>query len=173
MTVLVTGTGIIGAGTARLLAARGERSCLLDAAPQAEAVASLVDSPLVEIVQGDVTDYAALAGLVRSRRITAPRSPRTARCAHCPSARIRSTRSPSSPGSTSRSSTAIPTGWTPWCCATARCSAPGKDPTAASPAARCWRSSSRRAGVYHVSSGEPRTHEDVVDAVKEMDALLA
>ena len=63
MTTLVTGAGIIGCHTARLLAERGDSVVLLDRHPHAEAVASIVSSPRVQLLTGDVTDFSALMQL--------------------------------------------------------------------------------------------------------------
>lgn len=63
MTTLITGAGIIGSHTARLLAERGEPSVLLDLRPAAEAIASIVQHPLVQVETGDVTDMATLQHL--------------------------------------------------------------------------------------------------------------
>jgi UDP-glucose 4-epimerase len=63
MTTLVTGAGIIGCHTARLLAERGDSVVLLDRQPHAEAVASIVSSPRVQLHTGDVTDFSALMQL--------------------------------------------------------------------------------------------------------------
>lgn len=62
-TTLITGAGIIGCHTARLLAERGESVVLLDKRPARAAIASIVDSAQVTIVEGDVTDFDALLDL--------------------------------------------------------------------------------------------------------------
>jgi UDP-glucose 4-epimerase len=62
--VLITGAGLIGAETARLLAARGEPCVLFDLRPPPPAVLAL---PGVRFVPGDLTDAAALARLFAGR----------------------------------------------------------------------------------------------------------
>lgn len=69
MTTLITGAGIIGCHTARLLAERGERSILMDLHPAREAIASIVQHPLVSVVAGDVTDFDGLLAVVRDHGI--------------------------------------------------------------------------------------------------------
>jgi UDP-glucose 4-epimerase len=69
MTTLVTGAGIVGCHTARLLAARGEPVILLDIAPRRAAIAALLGDAPVDIVVGDVTDYVALKQLARDRQV--------------------------------------------------------------------------------------------------------
>lgn len=71
MAVLITGAGIIGCHTAALLAARGQQVLLLDVAPAHDAIRTIVDSPHVAVVAGDVTDTALLERLVRDHRIDA------------------------------------------------------------------------------------------------------
>ncbi|MES2360195.1 MAG: NAD(P)-dependent oxidoreductase [Pseudomonadota bacterium] len=70
MTTLITGAGIIGSHTARLLAERGEQAILMDLRPAHAAIASIVEHPLVSIVEGDVTDFDALMALSRARGVT-------------------------------------------------------------------------------------------------------
>jgi nucleoside-diphosphate-sugar epimerase len=65
MATLITGAGVIGCHTARLLAERGEQVLLLDLQPAKEAVATIVDSPRVRLVQGDVSDFEGLSQQVR------------------------------------------------------------------------------------------------------------
>lgn len=60
MSVLVTGAGGIGTYTARYLVDRGESVVLLDRRPARVAIGSVVDLARVRIVEGDVTDAAAL-----------------------------------------------------------------------------------------------------------------
>ena len=61
---LITGAGIIGCHTARLLASRGENVLLLDIKPCSKAIASIVDTPLVQVIQGDVSDFDTLSQLI-------------------------------------------------------------------------------------------------------------
>jgi nucleoside-diphosphate-sugar epimerase len=70
MTTLITGAGIIGCHTARLLAERGDASILVDVRPAHVAIASIVAHPLVAVETGDVTDFAFLQALARTRGVT-------------------------------------------------------------------------------------------------------
>ena len=69
MTTLITGAGIIGCHTARLLAGRGESSILLDLRPARDAISSIVQHPLVQVMTGDVTDFALLQTLARTHGV--------------------------------------------------------------------------------------------------------
>jgi len=71
MTVLVTGAGVIGSHTARILAERGESVVLMDLEPALESIGSIVESDKVSIVQGDIVDYDRLRTLVSERGIDA------------------------------------------------------------------------------------------------------
>ena len=64
MTTLITGAGVIGCHTAHLLAERGEEVLLMDLRPARQAIATIVGSPRVAVIEGDVTDYAQLTGLI-------------------------------------------------------------------------------------------------------------
>lgn len=69
MSTLITGAGLIGCHTARLLAERGETVTLLDLRPAHEAIGQIVTHPGVEVVTGDVTDADLLDQLIRSRSV--------------------------------------------------------------------------------------------------------
>lgn len=69
MSTLITGAGVIGCHTARLLAERGEDVVLLDVNPSPEAIASIVASPRVAVVAADVLDHEGLDRLVRSKGV--------------------------------------------------------------------------------------------------------
>lgn len=69
-TTLITGAGIIGCHTARLLAERAERVILLDLSPAHEAIASIISHPDVVVIQGDVSDFAFLQALVREHAVS-------------------------------------------------------------------------------------------------------
>ena len=71
MTVLVTGAGVIGCHTARLLAARGTRVLLLDLHPAHAAIATIVDDPKVQVFTGSVTDIDLLSRLAESNGVDA------------------------------------------------------------------------------------------------------
>ncbi|MDM0024352.1 NAD-dependent epimerase/dehydratase family protein [Variovorax saccharolyticus] len=69
MITLITGAGVIGCHTARLLAARGEDVLLMDVRPAREAIATIAQSPRLRIVEGDVTDFAMLSDLIAGQGI--------------------------------------------------------------------------------------------------------
>jgi UDP-glucose 4-epimerase len=69
MAILITGAGIIGSTIARQLLERGERVVLIDVNPNHVAIGSVVGDSKPEIVTGDITDFDALVGLIRSRDI--------------------------------------------------------------------------------------------------------
>lgn len=69
--ILITGAGLIGCLTARILVERGDRVILLDRFLQHDAIASVVSSPMVTLVQADVTDYVALEAMARQHKVTA------------------------------------------------------------------------------------------------------
>jgi nucleoside-diphosphate-sugar epimerase len=69
MRILVTGAGIIGAHTARVLHAAGHDVRLLDVAPNLTAVRSIVDLDAIPLLKADVTDSDALQALLQSNRI--------------------------------------------------------------------------------------------------------
>lgn len=64
--IVVTGAGVIGGLTARLLAARGERTVLLDIAPPREPPPAGI-----EVVRCDIADAAALETALRAHRVRA------------------------------------------------------------------------------------------------------
>lgn len=69
--ILITGAGLIGCLTARLLAARGNGVVLLDKHPHRGAVASVLDGLKAELVEGDVTDFGTLHALVQQSGVEA------------------------------------------------------------------------------------------------------
>lgn len=70
MRTLITGAGLIGCQTARLLVERGEDVVLLDLAPDAERIASLLPPGSVQLQACDVRDRARLLALMRQHRVT-------------------------------------------------------------------------------------------------------
>lgn len=64
MSILITGAGVIGCHTARMLAEKGERVCLLDIMPQRGAIATIVNSDRVKVVEADVSDFQALGKIM-------------------------------------------------------------------------------------------------------------
>jgi UDP-glucose 4-epimerase len=69
MKILVTGAGVIGCHTARQLVEQGHEVTLVDVRPNMPAVTSIIDTDKVPLVKCDVTDVAAIEGLLASRRI--------------------------------------------------------------------------------------------------------
>jgi nucleoside-diphosphate-sugar epimerase len=69
MSTLITGAGVIGCHTARLLAERGEDVVLLDVNPSHGAIATIVDSPRVAVATADVLDFEGLQRLVKARGV--------------------------------------------------------------------------------------------------------
>ena len=69
MAILITGAGVIGCHSARLLAERGASVVLLDLQPDLEAIATIVDPARVEVVTGNVAEFSALAVLVERSNI--------------------------------------------------------------------------------------------------------
>ncbi len=69
MTVLVTGAGLIGCHTARLLLAAGQDVVLLDNRPNHPAIASLLPRNRVPVVQSDICDAAALDRVIAEHRV--------------------------------------------------------------------------------------------------------
>jgi len=69
MTTLVTGSGIIGCHTARMIAEKGDPVVLMDINPVYESIKSIVDRPDVRIVQGDISNLDALCDLVRAHGV--------------------------------------------------------------------------------------------------------
>ena len=70
MRTLITGAGLIGCQTARLLVERGQEVVLLDKAPQPQHMASVLPLQAVTVETGDIGDRAALLELVQRQRIT-------------------------------------------------------------------------------------------------------
>lgn len=70
MSILVTGAGLIGCQTAALLVARGETVVLLDKAPQAMHMASVLPLESVTVETGDIADRAGLLALMQRHGIT-------------------------------------------------------------------------------------------------------
>ena len=70
MTVLVIGAGLVGSQIARILVEKGERPVLMDRAPQPQALGRIVDLAKVTLVEGDVLQPLALAGILREHAIS-------------------------------------------------------------------------------------------------------
>jgi len=69
MSTLITGAGLIGCQTAALLAARGEKVVLLDKAPQAQHIASVLPLEAVRIETGDISDRRALIATLERHEV--------------------------------------------------------------------------------------------------------
>jgi len=69
MTVLVIGGGLIGSQIARLLVEAGERPVVMDAAPQRDALADIVDPDRITLVQGDVLEPLGLVRIMRTHGV--------------------------------------------------------------------------------------------------------
>jgi nucleoside-diphosphate-sugar epimerase len=70
MAVLIIGAGLVGSQIARILVERGERPVLMDRAPQPRALGQVVDLSRTILVEGDVLQPLALAGILRQHAIT-------------------------------------------------------------------------------------------------------
>ena len=69
-TTLITGAGLIGCLTARLLADRGDSVVLLDKRPHREAVASVLGADSrVALIEADVTDFDSLRALAEQHQV--------------------------------------------------------------------------------------------------------
>lgn len=72
MTVLVTGAGLIGTNTAKLLLDQGADVCLYDPNPSASYIESVVgpDRKLLYVERGDTRDFANIIEVMRRRDVT-------------------------------------------------------------------------------------------------------
>ena len=72
MTVLVTGAGLIGTNTARLLLDQGAGVCLYDPNPSPSYIQSVVgaDRKLLYVERGDTRDFANIVEVMRRRGVT-------------------------------------------------------------------------------------------------------
>ena len=72
MTILVTGAGLIGTNTARLLLDQGEGVCLYDPNPSASYIERVVgpDRKLLSVERGDTRDFANIVEVMRRRGVT-------------------------------------------------------------------------------------------------------
>lgn len=69
MRILVTGAGVIGCHTARLLSEQGHDVIVADVAPNMQAVGSILDTDAVPLEKIDVIDPAAIDGILSARKI--------------------------------------------------------------------------------------------------------
>jgi nucleoside-diphosphate-sugar epimerase len=70
MSVLIIGGGLIGSQIARILVEAGERPVVMDATPQREALAEIVDLERVMLVQGDVLNPLDLVRIMRANGVS-------------------------------------------------------------------------------------------------------
>lgn len=70
MSVLIIGGGLIGSQIARILVEAGERPVVMDATPQPEALADIVDVGRITLVRGDVLNPLDLVRIVRESGVT-------------------------------------------------------------------------------------------------------
>ena len=70
MRVLIIGGGLIGSQIARILVEAGERPVVMDATPQREALAEIVDLERVMLVQGDVLNPLDLVRIMRANGVS-------------------------------------------------------------------------------------------------------
>lgn len=70
MTTLITGAGLIGCETARLLVDRGEQVVLLDLQPDAQRIGTLLPQGSVALQACDVRDRANVLDVMRKHRVT-------------------------------------------------------------------------------------------------------
>jgi UDP-glucose 4-epimerase len=68
MTTLITGAGLVGSWTARVLAEHGENVVLFDKQPAVAAISSVLGSK-ADVVTGDILDVEALSALIRNRGV--------------------------------------------------------------------------------------------------------
>lgn len=70
MTVLITGSGLVGSQIARLLVEAGDAPVLFDRAPERDALSHIVDPGRLSLVQGDVLNQLDLVRVLQAERIT-------------------------------------------------------------------------------------------------------
>jgi UDP-glucose 4-epimerase len=70
MTVLITGAGIIGTTTARLLASLGTSTVLMDNSPDKTAIQSILQGAPVPLETADIRDHEALCAIVHKYGVT-------------------------------------------------------------------------------------------------------
>jgi UDP-glucose 4-epimerase len=70
MTVLITGAGIIGTTTAKLLAELGTSAVLMDKSPDKAAVQSILQSARVPLETADIRDHEALCAIIDTHGVT-------------------------------------------------------------------------------------------------------
>lgn len=70
MSVLIIGGGLIGSQIARILVEAGERPVVMDATPQPEALADIVDIGQITLVRGDVLNPLDVVRIVRENGVT-------------------------------------------------------------------------------------------------------
>ena len=69
MSVLITGSGLIGTQIAKYFLEGGEKTIVYDIAPQLQPMSELVDLSKVKVVRGDVLDFPNLAGALKENSV--------------------------------------------------------------------------------------------------------
>ena len=69
MTVLITGSGLIGSQIARLFSETGEATLLYDLAPLPEAISQIVETSKVKVMRGDILDLASLISSLKENHV--------------------------------------------------------------------------------------------------------
>ena len=69
MTVLITGSGLIGTQIAKLFSDQGEKTVVYDIAPQIQPMAELVDVSKLVIAKGDILDLANLISVMKENHV--------------------------------------------------------------------------------------------------------
>jgi nucleoside-diphosphate-sugar epimerase len=69
MTVLITGSGLIGTQIAKLFVDDGEKTIVYDINPQVQSMSELVDISKLVVARGDVLDLAGLISAIKEHRV--------------------------------------------------------------------------------------------------------
>ena len=69
MTVLITGSGLIGTQIAKQFVDNGETTIVYDISPQLQSMSELVDLSRLKVVRGDVLDFPGLASALRENHV--------------------------------------------------------------------------------------------------------
>ncbi|MAH21198.1 MAG: hypothetical protein CMO12_00075 [Thaumarchaeota archaeon] len=69
MSILITGSGLIGAQTAKLFVDKGDKVILYDIAPRPADISEIVDTNKITIVRGDILDLPFLLSIIREQEV--------------------------------------------------------------------------------------------------------
>jgi len=69
LTVLITGSGLIGTQIAKHFVEDGERTIVYDIAPQLQPMSELIDLSKIKVVRGDVLDFPNLASTLKENSV--------------------------------------------------------------------------------------------------------